>query len=520
VPESDQETTRKSRGSLSASRATVPCLTILCHPDVGRIGERALLPGLLLGKSVALSRRDTVFAQPGTASRARPLEDVHVSRTAVEIAPLGRSESLSLRCSTGESVVDGRAVNGTEIIARDQLAVGVVVALGGHVALLLHETCNPPLCPIEGILGHSDAIALARQEIERVAAAEVPVLLRGETGTGKERLARAIHDRSRRAPQEYVAVNMATLAPSVAVSTLFGHSKGAFTGAQQRHRGFFERASKGTLFLDEIGETPSAVQPMLLRVIETGTILPLGEEKEQPVDLRLIAATDADLEHGVEGGAFRAALLHRLAGYPIHVPPLRERRDDIPRLFLAFLREERAALFAGAAGATGEPGDVRIPLELMVGLVEHPLPGNARQLRNVARQIALASHGQGELTTTASIDRLLAEIERSPRAPARATPSSLPPPARRGSEVSDEDLLAALEESDWSPGRTATRLGLATSTLHDLMRRRGIRRASDLSEEELRSAHSRLDGDVAAMAADLHVSPRALLLTLRSRRIG
>ncbi len=511
-PDSLNDTTRRSRAKHPVSSATVPCLTILCHPDPRRLGEQVLLAGLLVGKAVSVSRLGPAFAQPDGATAARPLEDSHVSRTPLQITSARSGATFTLTGPRGEATVDGQPLDGSETVVRERLARGVVILLGGHVLLLLHQTCSPGYHPIEGIVGHSDAIALVRQEIAAVAASDIPVLVRGETGTGKELVARAVHEQSRRARHEYVAVNMATLASSVAVSTLFGHGKGAFTGAQQRHAGLFERASGGTLFLDEIGATPLVVQPMLLRAIESGTILPLGEEVARPVDVRLVAATDADLEHDVEDGTFRAALLHRLAGYEIRVPPLRERRDDIPRLFVALLEAETARTAGEAAG-----GDrPRVPVDLMIRLVGHPLPGNVRQLRNVVRQIALASAGLAELVTTAGVERLLDGGLEPPAA--RPAAASSPPPGR-GSSVSDEALLAALEESDWSPARAATRLGLATSTLHDLMQRRGIRRASDLSDEDLLAAHRSLNGDVGAMASRLRVSPRALLLALKSRRI-
>jgi two-component system nitrogen regulation response regulator GlnG len=510
-----QSTTRKSEQPRPRlGRAKVPCLTVLCHPDWRRIGQRALLSALLAGRKVALSRLEPLFAAPGS-SGAVPLEDPYLSRKPIYLTSTRPIGGVTIEATNGEVVVDGAPLDDARICSPEQLAAGLVLVLGGRVALLLHQTSNPPLCPIDGIVGCSDAIALVRQEIAQIAATDVPVLVRGETGTGKECVARAIRDASGRAGHPWIAVNMATLTESTAVSTLFGHVKGAFTGAHQRHRGLFEQASQGTLFLDEIGETPENVQSMLLRTLETGTILPLGEESERRVDVRVIAATDAPLELDMNSASFRAALFHRLAGYEIHVPPLRERRDDIARLFVHFLTQELGTLGrASLLTQAGERGEPSLPLDIVTRLVGHPLPGNVRQLRNVARHLAIGSQNEAELVVTPALERLLA-LELDPAVADPGAGSS--PPSRRPAEITDRDLLAALEQSDWSPGRAARHLGIATSTLQDLMRRHGIRRASDLSDAEQREAHQRLAGNPAAMAAELRVSERALRLTLRQR---
>src|SRR6185436_13729067 len=178
--------------------------------------------------------------------------------------------------------------------------------------------------------------------------------LRGETGTGKELLARAIHQASSRRAAPYFALNMAAIPASLAAAELFGAAKGAFTGADRRRVGYFGRAQGGTLFLDEIGELPADLQPLLLRVLENGEIQPVGGEETLRVDVRILAATDANLESAIEEGRFRAPLFHRLSGYELRLPSLRERRDDIGRLFIHFLRQELAAL--GEADRLADPG--------------------------------------------------------------------------------------------------------------------------------------------------------------------
>jgi len=269
-----------------------------------------------------------------------------------------------------------------------------------------------------------------RAEIARVADLTLPVLLRGETGSGKELVARAIHQVGSR-DRPFIAVNIAAIPPSTAASELSGHARGAFTGAAGDHQGLFERADGGTPFLDEIGETPADVQPMLLRVLETGEVTPLGSTKSRNVTVRLIAATEAGLDTQVSEHGFRAALLHRLAGYQLVVPPLRDRRDDIGRL-------------------------------LVGRLARYAWPGNVRQLRNAARQLAISSRGADEVRADAALEKLLAV---SAVAPA-------PGAARRDpADVTDDELLAALRANKWRAVGAATQLGLPRPTLYALIDR-------------------------------------------------
>jgi two-component system nitrogen regulation response regulator GlnG len=507
MPDFDATTQRRASDRPSTAKPAVPCLTILAHADARRIGERALLPSLLVAQAVTVARLDTAFI-PIAGGPARPLEDPYLSRKpACTISASGRS-LIFVDVSAG-STVNGRPGPGVHEFSRAELARGIVLSLEDRVALLLHETSNPPPCVIPSVLGDSDAIAGVRSEILRVADTSAPVLIRGETGVGKEFVARAIHELGPRRGHEWVAVNMAALTETIAVATLFGHAKGAFTGAAQKHHGVFERAAGSTLFLDEIGETPEGVQPMLLRALETGSILPVGAESERAVDVRVLAATDADLEQDVARRSFRAALLHRIAAHEIRVPPLRERRDDIARLLLHFLALELRDLSEPNWLLSPEFGDeLPIPVSVLTRLVEHPLPGNVRQLRNLARHLALASRGVGRILAGEGFDRLLST------SPSTLIVDAPGPISVRPVELTDERILAALEENDFAPGKTAAALGLPTSTLHDVMRRLGIRRASDLSDAELAEVSTRFGGDVDAMARELRVSPRALRLAL------
>ncbi|HEY4574547.1 MAG TPA: sigma-54 factor interaction domain-containing protein, partial [Thermoanaerobaculia bacterium] len=318
----------------------VPALTILAHPSPERVGERVLLPALGSGRAVPLSRLSPLFAQPGDPA-ARPLADPHLSRTPVHLVPGERPGSVRL-LSEGGGRIELFGARAADEVSAAEIERGVVLLLAHRVALLLHLL--PPFLQPEterfGLIGDSAALVLLRREIQRVSTVATPVLLRGETGTGKELVARAVHDAGPRRDRPYLALNLGAVPPALAAAELFGAARGAFTGADRRRAGHFERADSGTLFLDEVGEASPEVQVLLLRALESGEIQPVGSEAPLRVDVRVVAATDADLETAAAQGRFRAPLLHRLRGFEIRLPPLRQRRDDVGRLLLAFLRQE------------------------------------------------------------------------------------------------------------------------------------------------------------------------------------
>ncbi len=236
-----------------------------------------------------------------------------------------------------------------------------------------------------GVVARSAAMQRVLAIVERVAPTTVPILLTGETGTGKGLLARTIHDRSPRAARPFVAINCAALPEALLESELFGHVKGAFTGATSDHAGLFAEAEGGTVLLDEIGEMSPALQAKLLRVLEAGRVRPVGATREREVDVRIIAATHRDLRKRIADGAFREDLLYRLDVMAIEVPPLRQRRDDIAPLvewFLADARRRhpnsRATSFTRAA---------------LRRLLDHPWPGNVRELAHVVERAVLLADG-------------------------------------------------------------------------------------------------------------------------------
>jgi formate hydrogenlyase transcriptional activator len=311
------------------------------------------------------------------------------------------------------------------------------------------------------IKGEDPAFTAVLEQAQLVAPGDTTVLLSGETGTGKELLARLVHQRSRRAHGPFVAVNCAALPESLVESELFGHEKGAFTGAIGRKPGKFEIADRGSLFLDEVGDLPLEAQAKLLRVLQDGQVQRVGGTQAVRVDVRVIAATNRDLEAGVASGAFRADLFYRLNVFPIRLPPLRDRPRDIVLLARHFLRQFEAKFR-------------RPPLEFSSGalrrLCGHQWPGNVRELQNAVERAVILSRGR----------RVPADAIALPRAvPARAaerrptdTPETLVTIERRA-------ILAALEASNWrvsGPLGAGCALGLKPTTLHARMKKLGIRR--------------------------------------------
>ncbi len=309
----------------------------------------------------------------------------------------------------------------------------------------------------EIIMGSSRAMNRAMEQVMQVAPTQTPVLLLGETGSGKGMLALALHQASRRAARPLVQLNCATLAPGLIESELFGHERGAFTGADRQRAGRFEIAEGTTLFLDEIGELPPELQAKLLRVLETGEFERLGGSKTLKTDARIIVATNRDLEKEVEEGRFRKDLWYRLSIFPIRVPPLRERIEDIPAIVEGFL-----ARFSKQSGKRFAP----IAEGVMDSLKGYPWPGNVRELRNLIERAVIVSPG-GELCIT--LPNPLSDLE---------CPAS-PDEVRPFSEMERAYLLQALKQAGWrieGEGGAADLLALNPSTLRSRMRKLGIRK--------------------------------------------
>ena len=488
-------------------------LTIVGHRDVSRIGDRCRLPQLATSRrSVKVSRLEPRFrSTDGTSDSA--LGDRYLSRRPIVVTRTAGGVRVERDDDGMSLVVDGLPVEEAISLEDARVDAGVVLEVAGRATLLLHRIEGPRAStPEMGLVGESDAIEQVRREVERVAGLDIPVLLRGESGTGKELVARALHTLSGRAARAYVSVNMAAIPPPTAASELFGHARGAFTGATRDHRGYFLRADGGTLFMDEIAETPPDVQATLLRVLETGEIQPVGANAMRHVDVRLIAATDADLVAAAARGSFRLPLLHRLAGFDLLIPPLRERKDDIARLFVHFLREELDPL-GELELLSPERRRPWVPNAVFAHLCRFGWPGNVRQLRNATRQMVVSSRGEEELVMGRAVEQLLT----APRDPQSVAVSPVGAEGRRPADITEDELVEALRENDWRMAATATALGISRASIYRLVDRCSrIRTANEIPANEVQAAFDAAGGDITAMAAQLEVSPRGLKLHLRN----
>lgn len=504
----------------------IPTLTLLFHPQAPRVGARAYLGQIVRGQEARLSRLEPDFEQPGSQA---PLNDPYLSRQPIRFLPVPGGIEIRLDESHTRIALNGEPVDGSRVISPAEMREGAVLEMAGRVVLLLHLFVAPrlPVREPHGLVGESSAIAQVRAEIHRVADLAVPVLIRGATGTGKELVAQAIHAASRRSRGPFVSVNLGAIPPSLAASELFGAARGAFTGAVQAQDGYFRKAQGGTLFLDEIGETPQEVQASLLRVLEVGEIQPVGAQSALRVDVRVLAATDADLEQRVQAGTFREPLLHRLAGYSIRLPPLRERRDDIGRLLIHFLRQELAA--TGELEILDRDSSPLLWMKpaLVARLARYDWPGNVRQLRNAVRQLVIGSRGLPQLQSSPGFESLLGtggrpvEAGAEPPVVSAPGPSSRPVAARRRkpADISQDELLAVLRAHRWRLKRAAEALGISRPSLYVLINRcPAIQKAGDLKVEEIVLCHRECGGDLDLMVERLMVSRDAL--NRRIRELG
>jgi DNA-binding NtrC family response regulator len=307
------------------------------------------------------------------------------------------------------------------------------------------------------IIGDSDEMQRVVAAIRRVGPTDATVLICGETGTGKELVADAIHAVSRRHEQPIIKMNCAAMSAALVESELFGHEKGAFTGAHERRKGRFELADGSSLFLDEIGELPLESQAKLLRVLQEGTFEPVGSSKTMKVDVRIIAATNRDLQAEVDAGRFRADLFYRLNVFPIELPPLRARPEDIPKLTHHFIAQLGPRVGRAITGLSREA------MELLAG---HDWPGNVRELANLIERAMIVATGD-QITVD--------DLPSLEGAPPRTTRS----PSQSLDDVLREHIIAVLEQTDWAIGgdRGAARiLGMNESTLRSRMKKLGIRR--------------------------------------------
>ena len=305
--------------------------------------------------------------------------------------------------------------------------------------------CSPDVIPssgaVFGMVGESAAMRRVLDRVARVAATDATVLVTGETGTGKELIARAIHAGSARAKRPFVRVNCGALAEGLIASELFGHERGSFTGAVERRKGRFELANGGTIFLDEVGELPPALQVALLRVLQEGEFERVGGTETLKTDVRVVAATNRNLDEAVREGRFRSDLLFRLNVFPIAMPPLRERKDDIPLIAEHYARQYARKLGKRISG---------ISPSAMEALLAYPWPGNIRELQNVVERAVILARGnvlglsdfelpslaaEPELPTSCARRSRRTSVSRSKRPSRRAAAASMATAARRRRSV-------------------------------------------------------------------------------------
>jgi DNA-binding NtrC family response regulator len=364
------------------------------------------------------------------------IEDVTVSARHCRVTHAG----------TSVEVADLGARNGLRVggvrVPQAALPLGGSFEIGRTLVRVQPASSHAPspAAPLRGLVGASPAMRALAGAVRRVAPLRLPVLLRGESGTGKDLVARALHDEGPRAGRPFVALNAAAISRELAESELFGHKRGAFTGAVRERRGAFREAQGGTLFLDEIGAVPLDLQAKLLRVVEEGRVRPLGAEAGVAVDVRLVAATCEPLETMVADRRFRGDLYERLAVCVVVVPPLRDRPEDIPALARHLL-------------ASSELADRSVALDAVAALRAHRWPGNVRELRNVLVQAAV---GSGLVLEAEHIAAVLAE--RSGR-------------TRR---IEAGEALRIFEEAGRNVSAAARRADLPRTTMRDLLRSAGV----------------------------------------------
>jgi formate hydrogenlyase transcriptional activator len=325
--------------------------------------------------------------------------------------------------------------------------------LSDYLSHELKQTRN-----VGAMVGLSEAFRQALRQAEAVGPTTTTVLITGETGTGKELMARAIHDLSPRRGNPFICVNCAALPMGLVESELFGHERGAFTGADQRRQGRFELANSGSLFLDEIGEMPLEAQAKLLRVLEDGLVDRIGGMRPVPVDVRVIAATNSDLMAAVNEGQFRSDLYYRLHVFPILVPPLRARREDIPLLACHFLEACRVKLQRPA---------LELSAHAMERLTRYAWPGNVRELQNVIERAVILARSP------------VVDIE-----PQFLTTSTGPQdPSPNLTEMERRHIVRVLETTHWrihGPQGAASQLGMNPSTLRSRLKKLGLTRPANL----------------------------------------
>jgi len=527
----EEDTTASTLGTLatigeSSRLPLLPALTILAHPDIRRVGETAPLTALLDRRPAKVDRDEPLFFAAGDG-RGRGLDHRAVSKKTTSLVVAQRSDSrFELRPgdTSHPLEVDAKPFDQARALTEEELAAGLVITINKRVVLCLHRVHFPVARSRDlGLLGASDEIEEVRRKILRAAAhPSTPVLIRGETGVGKEPTARAIHAESARASGPFVVLNMARLSGALADADLFGHARGAFTDAKGTRAGAFVEADGGTLFLDEIGEASPEVQAKLLRALEEKAILPVGADKPRPVDVRIVAATDKDLEEEVRQKRFDDALYFRLNVYPIDIPPLRARRADTGVLFFSTL-QERLAETGTAARLDDDPDRPPwVPARAVARLAAAPWPGNVRELLGVAERLVVESTDHPDLDVDDFIRRELARSARLAHGDT-ADKASAPPassreagPPKRG-DITLQQLLEALARASWNKSEAARTFGMSRPTFYKLIEENhpAVHQVLEIPYDDIVRDYAACGGDAEALARKLGIPAEVLLSRLR-----
>lgn len=463
------------------------CVAIVWHPEPERIGMFAPLTAGN-GDLFRISRHEPSFRTGNNLAQA-PLADRHVSRQPLTIRRVAaRTVEVTRPDSPMAVSVNGRLIDQTAAVSLDELGEDIIICLSDRIILSIFDAVLPLQTDAarHGLIGISKGLQRAWAMVRQGAPTQLPMLLTGATGTGKELVASAIHALSTRSAQKLHTVNMAALSASLAHAELFGATAGAYTGATAARPGLFAQAHGGTLFMDEIGDAPKEVQPMLLRALENGEYRRLGDTKVQVADVRIISATDRSLE----AGDFNQPLRHRLQGVVVHLPPLRDRRVDIGLLLRHFLTRPETNL------ESRDPASV--PAGQVLPLVLHPWPGNIRELAGAARQMRMGVPVTLKPVTTRAVSEM----------PLGSSPVAPPPPGRRHRDpatVDDAEMVGALAATEWNIKAAATLLNVSRTSLYRLMER-----SPSLKETGMSSAgqgkddtHRRTDDGHSAWADNL-----------------
>ena len=483
----------KQKNDKGTKPASSLSLAIIWHDDLDRVG--AYTPCQFDGEGCFYVNRYEPLFQSSETHDHLPLYDARVSRKPITIKKVGAKKyrieapdspmDVKLIGASADNIIELSDENDTAYMV---ISHSIILAL----CFLPQEQCINPHNSLVGITSAMDEV---RRHIRLYANKSYPVMVTGETGTGKELTALDLHHNSDRANNAFVAVNMATLLPDLAVAELFGSQKGAFTGAAHDRLGYFSQANAGTLFCDEIGDTPHNVQSMMLRALETGHIHPLGYSGDMKVDVRIIAATDRLIDEHYSENSFSKPLYHRLTAAKIEMPPLRNRPVDITLLLKYFFENSDM-----------KPSqDIQIPTDVLLQLLTYDWPGNVRELKNISYKLMLSEKPQ--LTMQESFP----DIQRN---------KMDKQVYRSHHSISETELLEALDQHNWLIKPAADSLNISRTSCYELIKNStAIRHPEEIDTAEIQQALKEGAHDIVAMCKELRV-PQSSLKTFLNRTSG